>query len=892
MPDDLSAHAGAAPAATAAGEHDDINAWLRAGFDVHPCLPPEAPLHPRSSVRPEDCGKAPGVLVEGSDMWTGVHWNRPASERAKLQRGELWPLAFAAGNGGIRTGTAHVGVDIDVLDPALSARLRDLALGICGPAPVRVGQAPKCLLVYTAARDEPPQPTRVFRWRRGTEECGVEILGTGRQFVCKGVHPKTGQPYTWDSDPILAAENGLLSPITGANVRNFIDAMRAIMVAEGFAPVSSTGHGRAAGANPPPAASLRADDMKVLASAVSAIPNDPETPREAYIDLGTALKAAAGPDREMDGFLLWHEWAERWEPSDPSRANTIESCEADWARMKPPFYIGADYIFDMAARHGWQRLPVVRAAFAADPLPDEEIAAAEAGEADRRERPEVVLGPGSKDAALDAIGVAVARAHDLFRSPGGELLAIRRAGEKRKLPPGLKLPDVMPLQELATPSDVFLAASRTVTFLKIGRRGEPAPCEMPREMAKDFLLTRRGEDARPLLGFAAVPDITDAGEIIGGEGYVAATGRMHLPCPAFDVPARPTADDVRAALAELSAPFAAFSYSDTRSGPALVLALVLTAIRRPWLPLAPMFVVTAPEAGTGKGLLVKAACGIAFGAEPTTFTLGEDRAEQEKRFASALLVGSHAVLIDNCNAATIQGDLIEAALTAGTISVRPLGQSRQVQVSTTALLTATGNGTRIGGDMTRRALLIDLDPQCERPELRSFAFNPREVVRQRRAALLRASFTLLRAHRQAGSPGSGAAPLGSFEAWSQEVRDLVVWIGLPDPVATMATSREADPRRAANGAVLAALHARHGAERFTASDVMAWARGQAYEPDNGLAEAVALVLAPGSGRMLDARAVGRWAERVERTVFGGLRLLRETDAHSKANKYRVEVVQP
>ena len=67
---------------------------------------------------------------------------------------------------------------------------------------------------------------------------------------------------------------------------------------------------------------------------------------------------------------------------------------------------------------------------------------------------------------------------------------------------------------------------------------------------------------------------------------------------------------------------------------------LLTAVCRPSLWLAPGFLLRAPEisgAGTGKGLLVRSICTIAFGIQPRAFTKGGDRQELDKRLASDLI---------------------------------------------------------------------------------------------------------------------------------------------------------------------------------------------------------------------------------------------------------------
>ena len=104
---------------------------------------------------------------------------------------------------GILTGVGMnpiVGIDIDAYDDELSARFKAWCLEHLGPAPERVGMAPKVLLVYRASEPE---------WKKGnssvfTDLFGnankLEVLGKGQQFVAYHVHPDTGKPYAWVDD--------------------------------------------------------------------------------------------------------------------------------------------------------------------------------------------------------------------------------------------------------------------------------------------------------------------------------------------------------------------------------------------------------------------------------------------------------------------------------------------------------------------------------------------------------------------------------------------------------------------------------------------------------------------------------------------------------------------
>ena len=58
---------------------------------------------------------------------------------------------------------------------------------------------------------------------------------------------------------------------------------------------------------------------------------------------------------------------------------------------------------------------------------------------------------------------------------------------------------------------------------------------------------------------------------------------------------------------------------------------------------------TVSGAGTGKGLLVRAICMIAFGYLPRAFPPGHNRDELEKRFGAEFIQAQPAVFLDNAN---------------------------------------------------------------------------------------------------------------------------------------------------------------------------------------------------------------------------------------------------
>jgi hypothetical protein len=103
-----------------------------------------------------------------------------------------------------------VGVDIDVLDDALSAKLEARAEEMFGHSTLRrIGRAPKVLLVYRVATPIKKLQSSALIFGNDPEtkdpknHAKIEILAEGQQFVAYGIHPDTGLPYRWtEKEPL------------------------------------------------------------------------------------------------------------------------------------------------------------------------------------------------------------------------------------------------------------------------------------------------------------------------------------------------------------------------------------------------------------------------------------------------------------------------------------------------------------------------------------------------------------------------------------------------------------------------------------------------------------------------------------------------------------------
>ncbi len=207
------------------------------------------------------------------------------------------------------------------------------------------------------------------------------------------------------------------------------------------------------------------------------------------------------------------------------------------------------------------------------------------------------------------------------------------------------------------------------------------------------------------------------------------------------------------------------------------------------------------------------------------------------------------VSVDNVDRA-IEGSELCSTLTQSSRRVRPLGSSAMVSVPTRATITATANNALIRGDLVRRSLVARIDTRAERPDARRFDQDLLADTDAQRRELVAAAQTIVRAYCLAGETVD-LSGFGSFEDWSDTVRAALVWLGLPDPVASVERLRGQDPTREALTAIAANWHRAFGGEPTPVATAV-----ERAETDTGLHDALALVAMRRGA--LDARALGYW----------------------------------
>lgn len=270
--------------------------------------------------------KKPGRFSRGA--WHDYpEWTRHATRATTDIEVATWSAWPGCGVGVV--GGAVAALDIDIAqDAELAFRIEQLARERLGDTPaLRIGRAPKRLLVYRAA-----QPFR------GIRRAPLEMLCLGQQFVAYAEHPDTGQPYVWPDDGLADLDIDSLPAIDNTQAAAFLD--------DAFALIPPEHRPRSLGAKdagrPGTPSHAQAGTLPAIRHALAWLPNA-ELDYDSWVRIGMALKGALGED----GADIFSDWSAQAAKNDP--AVTAKA----WAGFKPD-RIGAGTIYHLAIERGWR----------------------------------------------------------------------------------------------------------------------------------------------------------------------------------------------------------------------------------------------------------------------------------------------------------------------------------------------------------------------------------------------------------------------------------------------------------------------------------------------------------------------------------------------------------
>ncbi len=277
------------------------------------------------------------------------------------------------------------------------------------------------------------------------------------------------------------------------------------------------------------------------------------------------------------------------------------------------------------------------------------------------------------------------------------------------------------------PSALRRLVSRSVRSYrwKAGRGDNPptqTPTLPPVQVCKDVLSARAWPGLRDLRGVIRTPVLRPDRTLVQTPGYDEATGLLYSPAlDLAEVPAVP--DEAEVAEARefvLDTVLGDFPWVDTADKANNVALLVSPILAHHTGALSPLGAITAATAGTGKTLLAGDLPEALFGLTSRPWVPDEG---EVRKAVSAVLAGrntSPVVLFDNVPEYTsVDSATLAKLLTSRQWDDRELGTSREINGINDRLWMVTGNSMSFGGDIPSRTVLVRLDANTARPDLRS-----------------------------------------------------------------------------------------------------------------------------------------------------------------------------
>jgi hypothetical protein len=286
------------------------------------------------------------------------------------------------------------------------------------------------------------------------------------------------------------------------------------------------------------------------------------------------------------------------------------------------------------------------------------------------------------------------------------------------------------LRELS-PESFLAPIAETAAFEKWDRkRKQLVDTDPPLHYVRILLATERRWRLPHVSGIITTSTLRPDGSLLADPGYDPET-ELYL-APGFQIPPipeHPTKDQALAALKLLIDLLSEFGFKrsiggehEMRLNRSVALSGLLTPLVRGSLPTAPMHLITAHMAGTGKSYLVDTFAVIATGRLCPVITALKSVEETEKRLGAIVLSGIPMISLDNCTH-DLSGEFLCQMAERPVVKVRILGYSETPDCEVHTALYGTGNNITFKGDMVRRGLVCNLETLDERPELRRFKRN-------------------------------------------------------------------------------------------------------------------------------------------------------------------------
>ena len=391
---------------------------------------------------------------------------------------------------------------------------------------------------------------------------------------------------------------------------------------------------------------------------------------------------------------------------------------------------------------------------------------------------------------------------------GGAIVYVAENEQGDISPKPLTLPDMKGLLE---------RSADYVTYTK----GAETPARVPDDVVADILHLQTTPFPR-LTGLAQSPLVLESGRFVTEPGYDSESGYLLSLNGLTGVSTgMPPSKALSLITDELLVDFPFVDDASRTHAVALLLQPFLVPLIHGSLPL---YLVDGSTPGAGKGLLIDVIVRVAEGRPIAVTALPKDEEEVRKKTTGLFLEGAAMVLLDNVH--SIKSAVLSSLLTTREVKDRLLGGNKIAHVRNNATWIATGNNVDLSDEITRRTVLIRLDPGVERPENRRGFKHPflRKWASGQRRQLVGACLSLIKAWVDSGMPKSDST-LGSFEDWVSVMGGVLEVAGVSGLLENRDQLMSASDRESQEwAAIVHRWREAHGGNAVTAKDLLKLAK--------------------------------------------------------------------
>jgi len=427
--------------------------------------------------------------------------------------------------------------------------------------------------------------------------------------------------------------------------------------------------------------------------------------------------------------------------------------------------------------------------------------------------------------------------------------------------------------------DIRRILSERCKFMKLSSSGDKWDlCNLPADYCNNIYKTQRHLKFKEINDTATQPYLRKDGSLVNMPGYDQDTKIFsHFSKDDFPIQAEPTREDAENSLLCIDGLLSEFPFASEEDKAAAISAILTSTIRIS-LPNAPMNHCNAPQSSSGKTLLMKC-----IGAFNTSFPVASlefpnNNEECAKKMLALLKKGTGVIFFDNANSNLTAYPSLCSILTDEYFSDRILGQSEISEVSTRALFLSNGNNVVPLKDLRRRVIEFVILPTCENPATRTFSKRPLDEILLNRAYYVSLVLTMIRAWIVAGCPEVDVPTIATYKDWSNWCRQVLLWLGLPDPATSLFRALDDDPDRLILRRFLHAWHDSFKNQRVMLRD--------AIERGNTTLKEVLTEINDG-GKILNHRSIGKWLSKHSRRTVDGLTLEKDDSITLSAGSWRV-----